>query len=76
MEAPKVYVKEGNKIIEKEAPVVEKECWWCGNPFMWDVHQVGVYVDEVVWFQCCSCGAKVDQWEKVFQVGVGERRNK
>ena len=73
-EPPVVYVMEGNAIVEKVAPIVEHECWWCKNPYMYEVTTPSMWVGEVVWYECPSCGAKVDQYEKVFKIGVGERR--
>ena len=75
IEVPKIYVKEGDDIVEKEAPLVERECWWCKNPFMWEVARPMVWYDkEMTYYQCCSCGAKQDMWDKLFQVGIGERK--
>jgi hypothetical protein len=75
-EAPKVYVKEGNAIVERGAPIVERRCWWCKNPFMYEVRQPGLRSgSEIVWYQCCSCGAKVNNYETLFQSGVGGKES-
>ena len=57
IEKPIIYVKENNKIIAREPAVVEKECWWCKNPFMYEVCRAPHYTEEIVYYQCCEvCG--------------------
>ena len=75
-ETPKTYVRqEDGSIIEKEPPVIEHKCWWCSNPFMWEIHKPGVYIlDELVYYHCCSCGAYSDQYDKTFRAGKGPRK--
>ena len=76
MKAPVIYIKEGDKIVERVAPIVDTaKCWWCLNPFMYEVTKYSIYGDsEITYFQCVSCGARQDMWGKLFQAGIGERK--
>jgi len=76
MTVPIIYVREGNSIVEREAPVIEHECWWCNNPFMYEVSKATYFGEEVIGYECPSCQAKEDKWGLNFMQGVGERKAK
>lgn len=74
MDNPKVYVREGNTIVEKEAPIIEHKCWWCKNPFMYELRKPGIYIEEIVWYCCPNCLAMEDRLGLNFMAGEEERR--
>jgi hypothetical protein len=76
MDAPITYIKEGNKIIAKEAPIVEHQCWWCRNPFMYEIRKPGVYVEELISYQCLNCQAKQDYYGLIRVTGKEEKKEK
>ena len=72
---PTYFVKEGDDIVEKEAPIIEKKCWWCHNPFMYRIPRQGVFLPDLVYYQCVSCKAKEDMNGINFRSGIGERKD-
>lgn len=73
-DVPIIHIREDGKIVEKKAPVVEHQCWYCGYAFMYEIRKPSVFVEEIIWYQCPSCGAREDMYGLNFQVGKGKRK--